>query len=57
VICKSDVCCKEIASFMGRILNDPQMDILVAESHIFLCEGISVIVVIATGVVWIGPGF
>lgn len=57
MICKSDVCCKEIASFMGRILNDPQMDILVAESHIFLCEGISVIVVIATGVVWIGPGF
>jgi hypothetical protein len=51
MISKSDLHCKEIASSRGRVLNDPQTDILVAESLIFPCKGIGVIVVIVIGVV------
>jgi hypothetical protein len=57
MISKSDLYCKEIASSRGRILSDPQTDILVAKSLIFLCKGIGVIVVIVISVVWVGLWF
>jgi hypothetical protein len=43
IISKSDLHCEEIASSRGRVLNNPQTDIPVAESLMFPCEGIGVV--------------
>jgi hypothetical protein len=48
---KSDLHCKEIAFSANRILNDPQMDILIIESLVFSCEYIYIIIVIVIRVV------
>jgi hypothetical protein len=56
IMSKSDLYCKEIAFSANRILNDPQTDIFITKSLVFLCKYICVIVVVVIRVVWVSLG-
>jgi hypothetical protein len=51
MISKSDLYCKEIAFFASRIFNNPQTDILITESLVFLYKYICIIIVVIIKVV------
>jgi hypothetical protein len=51
VISKSNLYSKKVSPSRGRILDDPKTDILVAESLVFPCGSIIVILVIVVGIV------
>jgi hypothetical protein len=53
---KSNLHCEEIAFSTSRILNNPQTDILITESLVFLCKYIYIVVVVVIRVVWVSPG-